>query len=547
MYTKNIIAAVALTLAGSVSAVFAAPMRAPHRAKAEIAAPHRAKAPLPEITAPAAPTSFNLIKSLPEGAEAKTMVKSGACAIMIEPGYSIMQKIDGFVANVATVDNKIYVGPMISQAGYPLSYMVGTVEDGIATFEFPQALGIYTYTNEEDYTVIYNMTINGENFSLKMADEQVLKYSIGEDGSLNLLSDYYNCYMGDAVYDEGQWYYCGIADVLMSCTPFTAEPMGFPEGATLEEYNLVSGNQARKVNVAVDGTDIYVSGIYGNLPESVIKGELKDGKAVFAGGQYLGVDDYFNSCVYVYPCDVEEVEDPEYGVYDALTQKDGDFEFIVNDNLSELTLGDTPVGFAPGKEMVGLFTYMTVCTITKPDPNAEIQVAKPIIDSYFPPEGMYNAELYFYMLNISADGKVILDEDKLYWCLVIDDEPYPFEPDEYYGLTKTEDYLPYPYSNGQDIVFFSQYNLQGVLVYPEGFESLGVQAIYKDGDRVFRSEVTYAVQPEEDSIADVSAAPEVATEYFDLSGRKVDANGNGFFIKRTVDASGTVKTTKIFK
>ncbi len=539
MNTKNIIAAAALTLAGSVSAVYAAPMRAPHRAKA----------PLTEITAPAAPSSFNLITSLPEGAEVQTMVKSGGCTIMIEPGYSIMQRIDGFVAKVATLDDKIYVGPMISQAGYPLSYMVGTVVDGVATFEFPQALGIYSYTQEEDYTVIYKMTFDGENVVRRMANEQVLKYSVGEDGSLSLLPDYHDCYMGDAVYDDGGWYYYGIADVLMSCTPLTAEPMGFPEGATIEEYNLISGSQARKINVAIDGTDIYMSGIYVDLPESVIKGELKDGKAVFAGGQYLGVDDYFNSCVYVYPCDVEVVDDPEYGVYDALTQRDGDFEFIVNDDITELTLGDVPIGFAPGKEMVGLFTYIEACSITKPDPAAEIQVSKPIIDEFLPPEGMYHASLYFYMLNISADGKMILDKDKLYWCLVIDDEPYPFEPDEYYGLTKTEDYLPYGFNNGRDILFFEQYNLHGMVIYPEGFDSLGVQAIYKDGDREFRSEIAYAVEPkqEENSIANVSDDPEVLTEYFDMSGRKVSAEGSGFFIKRTVNASGVVKTTKIFK
>lgn len=545
MNIKNIIA-VALTLAGSVSTVFATPLRAPQRG-----AQHRVKAPLPEITAPAQPSSFDLVSSLPEGAEAKTMVKSGACVIMIEPGYSIMQKIDGFVANVATADDKIYVGPIISQAGYPLSYMVGTVEDGVATFEFPQALGIYTLTNDKDYALIYNMTLNGNSFTRKIADEQVLKFSVGEDGSLSLLPDYYNCYIGDAYFDEseGKWYYCGLADVLMSCTPWTAEPMGFPEGAVLEEYNLVSGTQARKINVAVDGTDIYMSGIYGDLPESVIKGELKDGKAVFAGGQYLGIDDYFNSCVYVYPCDIERIEDPEYGDYDALTQRDGDFEFIVNDNLSEMTLGSSPIGFAPGKDMVGLFTYMESCTITKPDPTAEIMVAKPIIDSYYPPEGTYNAELYFYMLNISADDKVILDKDKLYWCLIIDDEPYPFEPDEYRGLTKTMDYLPYPYTNGRDIVYFPQYDVQGVVIYPEGYESLGVQAIYKDGDREFRSEVTYVVQPEpgEDSITDMGADLEVATEYFDLSGHKVSANGKGFLIKRSIDASGAVKITKIFK
>ncbi len=88
-----------------------------------------------------------------------------------------------------------------------------------------------------------------------------------------------------------------------------------------------------------------------------------------------------------------------------------------------------------------------------------------------------------------------------------------------------------------------------MVIYPEGFDSLGVQAIYKDGDREFRSEIAYAVEPkqEENSIANVSDDPEVLTEYFDMSGRKVSAEGSGFFIKRTVNASGVVKTTKIFK
>lgn len=540
MNPKKIIAVVALALAGSVPSAFSAPLRAPHRAKA----------PLPEISAAPAPPSYNVVNSLPEGAVAKTMLKSGGCYIMLAPGYSILQQIDGFVANVATLDDKIYVGPIISQADYPLSYMVGTVKDGIATFEFPQSLGYYAPGDEYDYALLYKLNITSDGASLRMCDEQVIKYNVSEDGSLSLLPEYYNCYMTDAVYDaeQSKWYYCGLGDVLLSCTPFEKTPQAFPEGLALEEYNLVSGTQARKVNVGVDGTDIYVSGLYRDLPDGVIKGELKDGKAVFAGGQFLGIDEYFHSCINVYACKLETIEDPEYGVYDALTQlPDGEFEFNVNATLSELSLGDTPIGFAPGAENVGLFTSMTECFITKPEAGAEIKVSKPIIDSYYPPEGVYNAELYFSLLNISADGKLILDKDKFYWCLIMDGEPYPFEPDEYYGLKETADYLPYPYSNGSDIVYFAQYGLQGVLIYPEGYESLGVQAIYKDGDREFRSEVAYAVEPAEDDAIDEIDAAAVSTEYLDLSGRKVSATGRGLLIKRTVNASGAVNTTKIIK
>lgn len=537
MNTFRQVAVAALTLVGSMAPAFSAVN----------GGPHRVKAPMPEITE-LAPGDFNPVNSLPEGAVSTTMAKSGACYITIDPTYTIMQKIDGFVAEVATLDDKIYVGPIISLASYPLSYLVGTVEDGIATFEFPQPLGYYALADEEDYAILYNMSLSGDNVSLKLAEEQVIKYYVGEDGSLELMSEYSNCYMTDAVYMDGAWYRCGIGDVLMSCTPLKAEPQGFPEGVTVEEYNLVSGTQARKVNVAVDGTDFYVSGLYRDLPDGVVKGELKDGKVVFEGGQFLGIDDNFHCCVNAYAAKVETIDDPDYGTYDALTQISGPFEFTVNSSLSELNLGSTPICFAPGLDMVGALTSMVECSLTKPDPDADILVSKPVIDTYYPADSQYYAQLYFYIPNISADGKVILDEDKFYWCLYIDGEPYTFEPDEYDGLTEAVDFLPYKFANGSDIEFFPEMGLQGVVIYPEGFESLGVQAIYKDGDNEFRSEIAYAVASEEEEggISDAEAA-EVSTEYFDLSGRKVSGAGCGLLIQRTVTASGEVKTKKIIK
>ncbi|MDE6144989.1 MAG: hypothetical protein K2F96_01795, partial [Muribaculaceae bacterium] len=89
-----------------------------------------------------------------------------------------------------------------------------------------------------------------------------------------------------------------------------------------------------------------------------------------------------------------------------------------------------------------------------------------------------------------------------------------------------------------DYGFAFSNGMQGVIIRSEGFESIGVQGVYIDGDRTYRSEiVTVDVKKEEPedpegSINDINAASG-SVEMFDLSGRKVSESAKGIVIMRS--------------
>lgn len=62
------------------------------------------------------------------------------------------------------------------------------------------------------------------------------------------------------------------------------------EGVSFDEEDEYFEQHA--VKVAFDGNDIYVQGLAYFFPEAWVKGTIANGKATFATGQYVGVDDY---------------------------------------------------------------------------------------------------------------------------------------------------------------------------------------------------------------------------------------------------------------
>ena len=79
-----------------------------------------------------------------------------------------------------------------------------------------------------------------------------------------------------------------------------------PETATVETYYTISGNfyiygnqqwedataDMPTINVAFDGSDIYIQGLAFWFKEAWIKGTIADDKATFTSGQYIGADNY---------------------------------------------------------------------------------------------------------------------------------------------------------------------------------------------------------------------------------------------------------------
>ncbi len=121
-----------------------------------------------------------------------------------------------------------------------------------------------------------------------------------------------------------------------------------PAGVEPEEYTLEISHrlyQAEGQNVikdkkvtalvAIDGTDIYISGLAYYFPQAYVKGTLADGKATFESGQYLGSDSYGPEYLTSFIVENDKgVITPFIFNYDATTRS---LTFSNNCNISETT------------------------------------------------------------------------------------------------------------------------------------------------------------------------------------------------------------------
>lgn len=61
-----------------------------------------------------------------------------------------------------------------------------------------------------------------------------------------------------------------------------------PDGATVEQWYAVGTNNGDEANVAFVGDEVYISGIFGDFPDSWIKGTISGSTVTFEKMQYLG-------------------------------------------------------------------------------------------------------------------------------------------------------------------------------------------------------------------------------------------------------------------
>ena len=114
--------------------------------------------------------------------------------------------------------------------------------------------------------------------------------------------------------------------------------------------------------------------------------------------------------------------------------------------------------------------------------------AKPEITDFMDYDDDYGyGGVQLSLTRASEDGNY-LNPSKLYYNMYLDDEKYTFYPDEY--PEKIEDLTDVPYSySGTDLMSYGDNHI--VYFYTTGFNKLGIQEIYKDGDQRNESEIAW--------------------------------------------------------
>lgn len=301
-----------------------------------------------------------------------------------------------------------------------------------------------------------------------------------------------------------------------------------PAGAEQMLYNFqghdtyIDQDKAFEVFVVIDNNDVYIKGLSEYLTEGWVKGTIADGVATFPAA-YMGVFEFWGDA---YDLDFDGAE------------------FTVNDNASVLTAAN---GYTTSTEGMVLDEFINV-TLTK----AQVEIATPATPTITDfTEDDYGHYLLMDIPTKDVDGNDIFAALLSYQILINrngNQSVYEFTTDDYEFLEENMTVVPYNFTDYYDI------DVAGKQVYIYGddidqWNAIGVKSIYTVGDksRETRESEIFWYELIPTAINDINASNVVETNYYDLQGRKVDANATGLLIKQMRMQDGTTKAVKVMR
>lgn len=503
-------------------------------------------------------TTAPIIDAQPEGKLHDNLYFSGECYVDMM-GYEAQLPFDGFWGKIVEApDNKtIYINNPIG-AYYSDAWIKGerTTGDTIEV-KLPQHFVHEEYDGMSSDAWLYKLVPvkveqDGETYTTFMPDStsQTVKY-VWRNDSIVLVNTAQNSELLGMCTEAGEWY--GYGDYIQQYTVFDQQPVAPKDETKATQMSITyydSGQMCGRIKKAVrEGNDIYIAGLNENIPSGWAKGTISGNKATFSGHQYMGLDSVTASYAFFEPVSHSMVWDSEIGEsIENLTLADA-ITFDYDADKGTLSTDSTFVTNQGFKIFNQVFTYDGATL----EPWTEKAATPLAVDAstmlYMPFSEEYGCGLLaFAPSEFDADG-YILDANKLYYSIYLDDDVLTIDPDDYTLFPYETTEIPFTYSDMLDFVNYA--GMRQVYTFVTGIDRIGVQMIYKGGGEVRKSAITYISATEEDpsAVSNVAQTGKVAgVTYTDLSGRRVSRPGKGLFIQTTRLADGTITTSKhLFK
>lgn len=465
---------------------------------------------------------------------------------------SQLGNIKGAAAIVDGDDGFTYINGII--AGYSTrSWIKGKRDGDKITISLPQpycqlidregnentySLYIYDCDNSGDKTVFTRKDVN-ELVLTVTADKHVilnLDYDESSVGSAEPVKPSTILGMGDA---NGEYRYVGVA--YSDMTPAPGQYVTPPAGLTTEKMVISADYFGRMIDMGDSGNEVYVKGISELFPEAWVKGTREGNTVTFKSGQLLGISrDVWN---YFYG-----------GTYDPVENRLSMGESIVfnyDEATQTYTCAENAAFFSNGSTETVLWTSFARNPIIKvQDSNAPVTLMAPAFVDYFP-DYMGRHACVFAIANITTENNLI-DVDKLYYRYYFNDQLEIFYPDEYPIFKEETTDIPWTTFDTYTYGLIWEKATHTIMFTANGVDTIGCQAVYKDGGKVIVSPITTVdVNTGEVTIGVRSISAEqptaASTEYFDLQGRRISQPASGLYIRRTVNTDGSVVTDKVIR
>ena len=515
-------------------------------------APAKTGMKLSQFKAPALvrATEEEPIMDVPEGTLYDNMYAT-SFAYGLGWGDIYIQDVDGGIGKVVEgTDGNLYIYNPISQ-GYIWFSILPWIKaepagDGKYVVTLPQ---LYILDYGDPYYA-YCMHYDEEEGMPVVEEEGQIEFT-WENGVLTQLGDKF-IGLCDATAD---WFY--MADQHIVYAPQTDEAITVPENMYVQGYTMtylsdptdLTKTKETIVSIAIDGEDIYMGNLNNNNPDSYIKGHLADGKATFPTRQYLGVDAYYNGHIYVLTGDAY-VDTETYGSPVFNYNLNDEIVFNVDEDARNI-VAEWPSSMITN---VGPTTLSIISDYVAPGLVAFDEVpAVPATPIFTDEDLMVNnasgwSVLHFTIPTVDVDGNK-LNENKLYYNIILDDAVYTFEPETYIGFSTAMTDIPYKFEDNINFDIYMTNGRHTVYLYTTNFAAVGVQSIYTAGDEDNRSEIAYVFRPNPSGVNELAqGAQVVGTRYFDLTGRELSAApASGLYLQCVTYNDGTTATIKVMK
>lgn len=202
----------------------------------------------------------------------------------------------GDLLMVECEDGTVYIKDVISQFK-PGTYVKGTKEGN--TITIPTGQVIYYNSNYSlSYFLAWGDTDGAGDYTYDSTADAITFTIDGDDISLNgssidrVIAPFYT-YQGNTYCASAEFNTVWTLNEEWEPLVINEELVTLPAGVEAEQWFATGADNAgaafnRSAQVAFDGTDVYVAGLFSNFPNAFIKGTLEGTKVTFKGLQFIG-------------------------------------------------------------------------------------------------------------------------------------------------------------------------------------------------------------------------------------------------------------------
>lgn len=486
--------------------------------------------PCPAIQAPVDPVDpTQPITETPEGELMRDVVwRSDAC--YPENGKGVWTVAEGFVPNIVTNGNKMYIyAPITQLTSIAAAWIQGEVSGKTVTFHTPQP-----YLRNNDGTMLYATRLNATTGRKEAQTDLVFSYEDGNlrqtDGGILAITD-----------AAGNFY--GYADKNITVTRILDKVVTLPASATIQSYKLTVGSEetgysSQTAAIAFVGNEVYFSNPAG-IEGSWFCGTVEDGTIKVPTGQYLGSESGYTLYLNAAKATTHNETDPLTGMtqpvttYEILRQPAITFTYDADRGM--IWTNDLVV-VNGAREVLGAVCVPYQAPFYEPWTMVPAKPATPVFGDFvdlsgYASYGLQGCMFSFTIPSRDVDGEFIAQE-ALYYQI-----SYDGVPQEFYGSS----YLPYygSMNGGEDGRTFLSYGGDAHQLQTGNLprETITIQSFYVVGDAVYASDACVYDLRTQMGIENLTDPASAVVGSYSLSGIRQSAAQPGFRIQWHADGT----------